>query len=323
MSADPADLLRARRLRVTPQRRAILGAFRDLPDEHLSADEVHARASAVVPELGRGTVYATLAELTELGLVASVGRADPVRYEINVDPHDHFRCRFCLRLFDVDLDAADPSALPVPEGFLVENVYTTAEGVCADCRAYREGMVDGAASVVAKPQMDDGLLGAVASVRRETPLGTVVLAASTAGAVRLAFEDHADFAALSDRARSRRGGRAAREHADALGETVARYFDGDTQPGSGEVDWGKAEQATTGTLEATRQIPYGGSRSYLRLGVEIEAYRCGYSLGTNPLPLFLPCHRVICGNSRLDAWVGGAERLHQLSAFEADTLSAR
>ena len=55
---DPGELLRARGLRVTPQRRAILGAFSSGAAEHLSADEIHARAAAVVPELRRGTVYA-------------------------------------------------------------------------------------------------------------------------------------------------------------------------------------------------------------------------------------------------------------------------
>ena len=103
MPPDPAEALRARGLRVTPQRRAILGAFSDRPEEHLSADEIHARAAAVVPEIGRGTVYATLAELTELGLLAAFGAAEPVRYETNTADHAHFRCRLCLRLFDVDL----------------------------------------------------------------------------------------------------------------------------------------------------------------------------------------------------------------------------
>ena len=46
---DAGALLRARGLRVTPQRRAILGAFSHGADEHLSADEIHARAAAVVP----------------------------------------------------------------------------------------------------------------------------------------------------------------------------------------------------------------------------------------------------------------------------------
>ena len=104
---DAGELLRARGLRVTPQRRAILGAFSHGDAEHLSADEIHARAAAVVPELGRGTVYAALAELTELGLLAARGSPEPVRYETNTEPHQHFRCRLCLRLFDVDL--ADPA----------------------------------------------------------------------------------------------------------------------------------------------------------------------------------------------------------------------
>src|SRR4051794_1406815 len=100
MPRDPVSALRAQGLRVTPQRRAILGAFAEHPDEHLSADEVHARAAAAVSELSRGTVYATLAELTELGLLAALGSADPVRYEANTRPHQHFACRLCRRLFD-------------------------------------------------------------------------------------------------------------------------------------------------------------------------------------------------------------------------------
>ena len=69
---------------------------------------MHARAAAVVPEIGRGTVYATLAELTELGLLAATGSPEPTRYETNAEPHEHFRCRLCLRTFDVDLAAPAP-----------------------------------------------------------------------------------------------------------------------------------------------------------------------------------------------------------------------
>src|SRR5947208_708492 len=99
MTPDAARMLRERGLRVTPQRRAILEALGR--DEHLSADDVHARATAAVPGISRGTVYATLAELSELGLVSAFGSPEPVRYELNVVPHQHFRCRQCGRLFDV------------------------------------------------------------------------------------------------------------------------------------------------------------------------------------------------------------------------------
>src|ERR1700712_5190416 len=121
---EPGAVLRARGLRVTPQRRAILGAFTGAVTEHLSADEVHARASASVPEISRGTVYAALAELTELGLLAAFGSPEPVRYETNATDHQHFRCRICLRLYDVALPPPRTSALAA-DGHVVERTVTT------------------------------------------------------------------------------------------------------------------------------------------------------------------------------------------------------
>jgi Fe2+ or Zn2+ uptake regulation protein/O6-methylguanine-DNA--protein-cysteine methyltransferase len=322
---DPVGLLRERRLRVTPQRRAILAAFRDRPDEHLSADEVHARASRAVPELGRGTVYATLAELTELGLIAAVGSPEPVRYEVNVSSHDHFRCRLCLRLYDVELGGsamASPGLLG--DEFLVEHVAISAEGLCPHCRGYRRGLEAGAAAVGAEQQIDDELLSTLACARHAGPFGEVVIAATPDGAARIAFPEHADYPRLSSRARHRTGSRAARRHASELAATLDRYFGGSTDPSEGVIDWLGAEQATSGTLEATRGIPYGDSLSYERLGgdADVDGYRRGYAVGANPLPLLLPCHRVSCGSDRPEIWVGGVDRLGGLHRFEAETLDA-
>src|SRR6202000_1829465 len=127
-SDDVAGLLRRHQLRVTPQRRAILHAFRGTPDEHLSAEEVLSRASQAVPEIGRGTVYATLAEFAELGVLGAVGNPEPIRYETNVAPHDHFRCRLCLRLFDVALGDRETRHRPL-EGYTIESIAVQAEGV--------------------------------------------------------------------------------------------------------------------------------------------------------------------------------------------------
>src|SRR5581483_1926510 len=96
--------LRSHGLRSTPQRHAILNAFAPDAGEHLSAEEIHTRASRALTSLSRATVYAALAELTELGLLSAVGLPEPVRYELNTAHHDHFRCRLCLRLFDLDSD---------------------------------------------------------------------------------------------------------------------------------------------------------------------------------------------------------------------------
>jgi Fur family transcriptional regulator, stress-responsive regulator len=91
---DAGKLLRGRGMRSTPQRRPILSVFHGGRSEHLSADEVYAKASRFLPDLSRGTVYATLAEFSELGLLSAFGSPEPVRYETNVDLHAHFR-RHC------------------------------------------------------------------------------------------------------------------------------------------------------------------------------------------------------------------------------------
>jgi Fur family transcriptional regulator, stress-responsive regulator len=218
---DAGDVLRARGLRVTPQRRAILGAFSRDAAEHLSADEIHARASAVVPELGRGTVYAALAELTELGLLAARGSPEPVRYETNTEPHQHFRCRLCLRLFDVEL--ADPAATGLAAaGFVVEQIAITAEGACAECGEYDKGLRAGAKRARRRPSPD--LPEAVAATTADTPVGRLMLGATADGVVRSVFEDHGDVPALLRAADGRRGSRAARGHLAAAKEEVAAYF---------------------------------------------------------------------------------------------------
>src|ERR1700749_2966429 len=149
---DVAGLLRRHNLRVTPQRRAILHAFRATADEHLSAEEVLSRASRAVPEIGRGTVYATLAELAELGLLGSVGNPEPVRYETNVKPHDHFRCRLCLRLFDVEPGARPLEARIVP-GYSIEAISVHGEVICAQCHDFERGLIDGARGVIERPTL--------------------------------------------------------------------------------------------------------------------------------------------------------------------------
>src|SRR4051812_19097762 len=172
MSDHDARALRDLGLRVTPQRRAILEAFTGRVDEHLSADEVHARAASRVPEISRGTVYATLAELTEHGLLAALGAPEPVRYETNTAPHSHFRCRLCLRQFDIELAAPDVRTL-TRLGYAVEHTAVTAEGVCTDCEGYDRGLRAGASAIHDHAQLE--AVAGVATVRHETSLGSLML----------------------------------------------------------------------------------------------------------------------------------------------------
>jgi Fe2+ or Zn2+ uptake regulation protein/O6-methylguanine-DNA--protein-cysteine methyltransferase len=311
-----ARMLRERELRVTPQRRAILQAFRGPGDEHLSADEVLSRASAIVPEIGRGTVYSTLAELTELGLLASVGNPEPVRYETNLDPHDHFHCRLCLRLFDVELGGRETGARS-PAGYAIENVAIRADGVCAQCLDYERGLSAGAAHIRRRSTVDEADAGELTCSTVDSPLGELALAASANGVARIAFEDHADFPLLADRARSRRGPVAGRRRVTQLASTLTDYFDGFHGGGQDSVDWRFCTPSAAAALKSVGEIPYGEPRSYERLAGGLRPYDCGYTIGSNPIPLLIPCHRVSRGSQRPSAYVGGPQRLAVIRALEA------
>jgi Fe2+ or Zn2+ uptake regulation protein/O6-methylguanine-DNA--protein-cysteine methyltransferase len=314
-SNDVAQILRRHRLRVTPQRRAILHAFRGTTDEHLSAEEVLSRASQSVPELGRGTVYATLAELAELGLLGAVGNPEPVRYETNVQPHDHFRCRLCLRLFDVDLGGRELESRSLP-GYTIEAVAVVAEGICAQCHDYERGVIDGARGVIERPTLSDAVIAELSCVRVESPIGDLALGASSNGIVRVAFEDHADFESLGRRAKSRRGSVAGRDRVTALSSAFTGYFGGGRDALSDLIDWHLLAEDAAELLRAVQGTPYAQPVSYDRIMAAMTPYDCGVVVGSDPMPLLIPCHRVSRGITRLDAYVGGLERLHFLQELE-------
>jgi Fe2+ or Zn2+ uptake regulation protein/O6-methylguanine-DNA--protein-cysteine methyltransferase len=317
MNTDPpnaAELLRSHGLRSTPQRRAILGAFQGGSTEHLSADEVHSRTSQVLPDLGRGTVYAALAEFTELGLLSAFGAPEPVRYETNTVQHDHFRCRLCLRLFDLE-DAVPGLNRIAGHGHTIERVETRAEGICSDCSAYEKGLTEGTRAIRATGPSDDWrAMRGVAAAEMDGPLGTLLLAATPRGLIRLGFDDHADAESLRELAKSRRGSQAARHHLDVIIVELERYLNHVSTQIECPVDWDAL--ADTESLRAPLEIPYATTRSYSELSVKRDARRLGRLMGANPIPLVVPCHRVTRGAEEPKVFVGGRERRHWLLLHE-------
>jgi Fe2+ or Zn2+ uptake regulation protein len=133
-----AQLLRANGLRATAQRRAIYSVFADVAgadfgNAHLSAEEVFQQARLELPELSRATVYNALGELAEAGLLGLVEGPGPRRFDANVTPHHHFRCRRCHELQDVEL--ADVEVTLRERGFRVESSHVLLEGLCPTCAA--------------------------------------------------------------------------------------------------------------------------------------------------------------------------------------------
>jgi Fe2+ or Zn2+ uptake regulation protein/O6-methylguanine-DNA--protein-cysteine methyltransferase len=321
-SDQAGEVLRARGLRSTPQRRAILGAFQGDLTEHLSADEVYARASESLPELSRGTVYATLAEFSELGLLSASGAPEPVRYETNTAHHSHFRCRLCLRIFDLVSGLQNPEEI-TDAGFSVERVDTRAEGICAECNDYDAGLRAGAGAISKSGPATDTLAApGVATAPLDGPLGTLLLAATPQGLTRVAFEGHGDFGALQVHAASRRGSQASRRHLADAAAKLRDYFAGNTDRVQWVIDWAFLESPGAPALRSTESIPYAGHRSYIRLANAGSARELGWIMGANPIPIVTPCHRVTRGVEIPTTFVGGADRRHWLESHETTTKNA-
>jgi Fur family transcriptional regulator, stress-responsive regulator len=127
------DRLRRRGWRLTAQRRVIAEVLSG-EHVHLTADEVLDRARAVLPEVGRATVYSTLGELVGLGELVEVTHLDGRRrYDPNVtERHHHLLCVGCGRMLDVR--AIEP-VLPDDQhhGFEVLGVEVTFRARCPDC----------------------------------------------------------------------------------------------------------------------------------------------------------------------------------------------
>jgi methylated-DNA-[protein]-cysteine S-methyltransferase len=321
-SDQAGELLRARGLRSTPQRRAILGAFHGGPTEHLSADEVYARAAESLPDLSRGTVYATLAEFSELGLLSAFGAPEPVRYETNTTQHSHFRCRLCLRIFDLLSGLQSPDQITDP-GFSVERVDTRAEGICAECNDYNAGLKAGARAISKSGPAGDTLAApGVATATLDGPLGTLLLAATPHGLTRVAFEGHADFDALRAHATSRRGSQTARRHLTDAAAKLRDYFAGNTDGEQWVIDWAFLESSGAPALRSTESIPYASHRSYIDLTNAASARDLGWIMGANPIPIIAPCHRVTRGIEIPTTFVGGSDRRHWLENHETTAKDA-
>ncbi len=127
--------LRERGMRVTPQRIVI---HRELcgHSQHMTAEQVLARVSEVLPGTSLPTVYSTLELLEALGLVRRVGTGNgAVVFDSRVEPHAHTVCRRCAAMADLEGTAAPEDALARAgaTGFVPHHAQLVVWGLCPDC----------------------------------------------------------------------------------------------------------------------------------------------------------------------------------------------
>lgn len=156
----------------------------------------------------------------------------------------------------------------------------------------------------------------------DTPVGTLLLAATTAGLVRVAYdvEGHdAVLAGLADRISPRVLRAPAR--LDSVARQIDEYFAKRRTVFEVPVDLRLAEGFRRNVIEHLRDIGYGRRESYAAVAAAIGNPRAVRAVGTacahNPLPVVIPCHRVVRSDGSTGQYVGGPLAKSTLLDLEA------
>lgn len=197
------------------------------------------------------------------------------------------------------VDLAFPPYLTVIEPGTLERL----RGSLA-AEASREGLVDVAYRIV------------------ESPVGRLLIAATDRGIVRVAYDREgldAVLQSLSDKLSPRileapaRLGSAARE--------IEEYFSGKRRRFDLPLDLRLSAGFRRTVLSHLGDIPFGGTESYTEVARAVgnpKAVRAvGTACATNPLPVVVPCHRVLRSDGSLGGYIGGLEAKATLLALEA------
>jgi len=150
---DIQKLLSAKDINPSFQRLKIL-EFIIKSKKHPSVDTIFRSLSKKIPTLSRTTIYNTLTLFTQKGLVNSLSISDnEVRYDFADNPHAHFQCRICYKIYDLEVHGIQNSIkrsqhihpegkCPLYEmnddnnyieGHKIEKIQTSLRGICKTC----------------------------------------------------------------------------------------------------------------------------------------------------------------------------------------------
>jgi methylated-DNA-[protein]-cysteine S-methyltransferase len=190
-------------------------------------------------------------------------------------------------------------------------------------RAMRAGALSDAGPLpdLSAAAANAGLLD-VAYARLDSPVGPLLLALTPRGLVRLAYIDSGEEQILAELATcvSPRVIRAPRQ-LDEPRRELDQYFAGKRREFELPLDWQLIRGFGRKVLSATARVPYGAVSTYKQLATEAGSPRAaraaGNALGANPLPIVVPCHRILHTGGGLGGYTGGLERKRQLLAIES------
>ena len=156
----------------------------------------------------------------------------------------------------------------------------------------------------------------------DSPVGTLLLAATGAGLVRVAYEsEHHDavLQSLAERISPRILEAPAR--LDDIARQLDQYFTGQRRTFDTPLDWSLSNGFRRTVLDHLRDIGYGHTASYAavaELAGNPKAVRAvGTACATNPIPVVVPCHRVVRADGSLGGYLGGVEAKRILLDLES------
>jgi methylated-DNA-[protein]-cysteine S-methyltransferase len=160
----------------------------------------------------------------------------------------------------------------------------------------------------------------------ESPVGPLLVAASDRGLVRISFDTGPDPAETLDELARMVGPRVLR--APRAVATVHReldeYFERRRKRFDVSLDLRGLAPFSVSVLDQLAQVPYGATATYgelaARAGKPKAARAVGMVMNRNPIPIVLPCHRIVGASGSLVGYGGGLERKVELLRLEGALL---
>jgi methylated-DNA-[protein]-cysteine S-methyltransferase len=165
-----------------------------------------------------------------------------------------------------------------------------------------------------------GLLDAAYDIVEDTPIGDLLVGVTVHGLARIHFDPDPELA-LEGLARQF-GPRVLRSSkpVDRVRRQLGEYFDG-TRHGF-DVDWDirRLPAFNQRVLQELARVEYGTTTTYGTLAARAGNPKAARAVGTimnrNPIPIVLPCHRVVGASGKLVGYAGGLERKERLLRLE-------
>ncbi len=189
-----------------------------------------------------------------------------------------------------------------------------------------EAATERLAAALARAAAEDGLLDVAYRVV-DSPVGPLLLAGTDAGLVRVAFAREGHDAVLQQLSASV-SPRVLRAPArlDGIARELDEYFAGRRRTFDLPLDLRLAGGFRREVLAHLPEIGYGHTASYAAVAALTSSPRAVRAVGTacarNPLPLVVPCHRVVRSDGSQGAYLGGTEAKAWLLALEASAAAA-